>query len=158
MPRYGHLRGQQCPPFRVSDTHGEWLTEANLRGGPSVVVFFPFAFTPICDGELTALEGRIREFDNVGVLAISCDAPAALRAFQETGDFSFEVASDFWPHGQMARAFGVFDEVSGTPQRATFVLDDSGVIRWSVINPPGQARDVEDYLRAIGALRDGMES
>lgn len=154
-PAYGHLVGTECPPFLVRDTHGEGITAPDLAGGPALVVFFPFAFTPVCDEELSELDQQIRCFDDVAILAVSCDPPAALRAWQEQRDFAFAMASDFWPHGAAARAFGVFDEVSGHPRRASFVLDAAGRIAWSVINPAGRARPVQEYLTALAALRGG---
>lgn len=149
VPTYGHLQGALCPPFTVPDTHGEQVTNEDLRGGPALIVFFPFAFTPICAAELAELDDRIREFDDVAILAVSCDAVASLRAWQEREEFAFDMASDFWPHGQVARAFGVLDEATGHPLRASFILDARGTITWSVINPAGMGRPVDDYLKAL---------
>jgi len=152
-PRYGHLVGERCPKFRVREASGELVGEGDLTGVLTLLVFYPFAFTPTCDAELTELDSRIREFDDVAILAISCDPPAAVRAFQEQEDFAFEMASDFWPHGAAASAFGVFDAETGTAQRASFVLSPSGEVLWSVINPAGQARPVQSYLDALAPHR-----
>ena len=151
-PRHGHLQGRPCPPFAVRDVHGADLTGADLRGAPALVIFFPFAFTPICEGELADLNDNIRRFDDVAILAISCDGPAALGAWQAAEDFAFDLASDFWPHGRAARSFGVFDDATGHPRRATFALDARGTIAWSVVNPPGQARSVDEYAAALAQL------
>ncbi len=153
-PCYGHLVGDSCPGFSVRGVNGEIITDSDLHGAPALIIFFPFAFTPICDHELTELENEIRRFDEVGIIAISCDPPAGLRAWQEQRDFSFEVASDFWPHGNTARAFGVFDEASGHPRRASFLLDPRGGVAWSVVNPAGQPRPVQGYLDAIDRFDD----
>lgn len=137
----------------MRDTYGEQLEAKDLMGTPALIVFFPFAFTPICDEELSELNARIREFDDVAILAISCDAPASARAWQESNDFAFELGSDFWPHGQAAEAFGVFDPGTGHARRASFVVDARGVIRWSVINPAGRPRPAQEYLDALAPFR-----
>lgn len=152
-PRFGHLVGLQCPQFSVRDTYGEHLGAHDLKGTPALLIFFPFAFTQICDEELSELNARIWEFDDVAILAISCDAPASVRAWQEKKDFAFELGSDFWPHGQAAEAFGVFDPESGRARRASFVMDPDGIITWSVINPAGKPRPVQEYLHALAPLR-----
>ena len=154
-PRYGHLVGKGCPKFRVCEASGETVGEGDLSGVLTLLVFYPFAFTPICDAELTELDSRIREFDDVAILAISCDPPAAVRAFQQREDFAFEMASDFWPHGAAAAAFDVFDTETGTARRASFVLSPGGEVLWSVINPAGQARPVQSYLDALAPHRAG---
>lgn len=139
--------------FRVQDTFGQWIGNADFQGALCLIVFFPFAFTPICDQELTQLNDRIREFDDIGVLAISCDPVAGLRAWQEQRGFAFDLASDFWPHGQAARNFGVFDEVRGYAKRASFLISPSGEVIWSVINPAGKGRRVDTYLEALAPWR-----
>lgn len=146
--------GAPCPAFSVVDTHGETITDQDLHGGSALLVFYPFAFTQICDSELTALEERIREFDDVAILAISCDSPAAVRAWQEDRDFSFAMASDFWPHGAAARAFGVFNPEAGHAIRGSFVLDRTGDVVWSVRSSAGLGRSVDDYLRALEPHRE----
>lgn len=146
--------GAPCPAFSVVDTHGDVITDQDLRGGPTLLIFYPFAFTPICDAELSDLEGRIGEFDDVAVLAVSCDPPAAVRAWQEHKDFSFAMASDFWPHGAAATAFGAFDSSTGHATRSSFVLDPAGRVSWSVRNPAGVGRSVEGYLEALAPFRD----
>lgn len=151
-PIEGHLCGEPCPAFTVPDTHGQPVSAADLRGAPALIIFYPFAFTRICETELAELDERIREFDGVAVLAISCDPPASLRAWQEQQDFAFDMASDFWPHGRAARAFGVFDEGTGHAQRASFVLDAHGTITWSILNPAGRPRSVQAYLEALKPL------
>lgn len=147
--RERNLVGEMCPNFSVQGIFGDHLTRENFYGAPGLIVFFPFSFTPICDGELQALEERIREFDDVGILAVSCDPVASLKAFGEQRDFSFELASDFWPHGQMASAFGVFDNSTGHPSRSSFLLDPEGKITWTVTHPSGVGRDPDIYLLAL---------
>jgi len=146
--------GSSAPDFTLPDTHGTPVHLADLRGKPIVVVFFPFAFSGICTGELCELRDNIEEFEQAGVtvLGISCDATFAQRAWAEQQGITFEVLSDFWPHGETARAYGVFDEDRGRALRGSFLIDADGLVRWSVVNQPGQARDFEGYRLALAAL------
>ena len=75
-----------------------------------------------------------------------------LRAFGDADDLKFPLLSDFWPHGEVSRAFGVFDEEKGCSTRSTFIVDKDGVLRWSVHNPMGEARDLEEYIRVLQGL------
>jgi len=146
--------GSSAPDFTLPDTHGTPVHLADLRGKPIVLVFFPFAFSGICTGELCELRDNIEEFEQAGVtvLGISCDATFAQRAWAEQQSITFEVLSDFWPHGETARAYGVFDEDRGRALRGSFLIDADGLVRWSVVNQPGQARDFEGYRLALAAL------
>jgi len=146
--------GSSAPDFTLPDTHGTPVHLADLRGKPIVLVFFPFAFSGICTGELCELRDNIEEFEQAGVtvLGISCDATFAQRAWAEQQAITFEVLSDFWPHGETARAYGVFDEDRGRALRGSFLIDADGLVRWSVVNQPGQARDFEGYRLALAAL------
>lgn len=147
--------GQQAPEFALKDQHGQELRLADLRGERAVVlVFYPFAFTGTCTGELCELRDDLGAYqnDDVQVLAVSCDAGPSLRAFAEQEGFDFPLLSDFWPHGEVTRAYGVFDEGAGRPLRGTFVIDREGVLRWSVVNGPGEPRDPEAYKKALADL------
>lgn len=128
-----------------------------LGGGPTVVVFYPFAFTAVCTSELYALqEARPRLGPDTGLVAISCDTMFTLRVFAEQEGFDLTLLSDFWPHGATASAYGVFDSERGCAARGTFILDHDGVIRWSVRRAIPDARDVDDYVRVVGDLaKDG---
>jgi len=150
--RHGHLVGSHCPQFSVQGPHGEQFGARDLTGTPALIVFFPFAFSPICDEELSELNARIGEFEGIAILAVSCDAPASLRAWQERKDFAFELGSDFWPHGKAAEAFGVFDPDTGHARRASFVMTPTGTVTWSIISPAGKSRPVQEYLDALRAV------
>lgn len=146
--------GTPAPDLVLPDTHGTPVTLAQLRGTPVAVVFFPFAFSGICTGELCELRDNIAAFDEAGVrlLAVSCDPVFTLRAWSEQEGYTFDLLSDFWPHGAAARAFGVFDEATGHAVRGSFLVDAEGVLRWSVVNPRGQARPLSAYREALAAL------
>ena len=146
--------GDPAPDFTLQDTHGTPVHLADLRGEPVLLVFYPFAFSGICTGELCELRDNIEDFEAAGVrlLAISTDPVFALKAWQQAEGFGFDLLSDFWPHGEVARAYGVLDEENGHALRGTFLVDADGVIRWSVVNGRGQRRDLEAYRAALSSL------
>lgn len=137
-----------APDFELPDQHGTPVRLSGLRGKPVVIVFFPFAFTGICQGELHAL----KELGDTQVVAVSADTMFALRAWADREGYSFPLLSDFWPHGQAARAYGVFDGEKGFARRGTFILDGEGVLRWQTMTPVGQARDVDEYREVLTDL------
>jgi peroxiredoxin len=147
--------GRPAPDFALKDQHGRTVSLADFRGErPVAVVFYPFAFSGICTGELCELRDNLAIFGDrdVQVLAVSCDPVHALRAFAKAEKYEFPLLSDFWPHGAVATAYGVFDESAGRADRGTFLLDVAGVLRWSVVNSPGQARPLAAYREAVAAL------
>ena len=146
--------GAPAPDFSLRDTHGTPVTLGGLRGGPTVLVFVPFAFSGTCTGELCELRDNIAEFEQAGVhvAVISCDPMHSLRAWAAQEGFGFDLLSDFWPHGEVARAYGVFDEAKGMAGRGSFLVDGEGILRWSVVNPPGRARAISEYREAVAAL------
>ncbi|GAA4847841.1 peroxiredoxin [Luteimicrobium xylanilyticum] len=146
--------GDPAPDFTLSDTQGTPVHLADLRGKPVLLVFFPFAFSGTCTGELCELRDNIAAFDRAGVtlLGISCDPMFTLRAFREQEGYGFELLSDFWPHGEVASRYSVFDDAKGLAVRGSFLLDADGVVRWTVVNQPGERRDLEGYLEALARL------
>ena len=146
--------GQAAPNFEVLNQHGEMLSLSSFKGKKNVVLlFYPFAFSGICTGELCALRDDLAAFqnDNVELLAISCDPMYAQRAFAEAEGYKFPVLADFWPHGAVAKAYGVFEESKGCALRGSFLIDKEGILRWEVKNG-WAARENADYKAAIAAL------
>ncbi|WP_240930551.1 peroxiredoxin [Isoptericola sp. BMS4] len=146
--------GDPAPDVTLPDTHGTPVRLADLRGEPVLLVFFPFAFSAVCTGELGELRDELDDFEAAGVrvVAVSTDPVFALRAWQEQEGFGFDLLSDFWPHGAAARAFDVLDEESGHALRGTFLVDEDGIVRWSTVNPRGRPRDLEDYRAALSEV------
>ncbi|WBB59612.1 peroxiredoxin [Streptomyces sp. WMMC500] len=147
--------GAEAPDFALRTEHGETVRLSDHRGEKAVVLlFFPYAFTGVCTGELCALRDRLPAFvnDEVQLLAVSCDTPFALRTFADREGFGYPLLSDFWPHGATARAYGVFDEEKGCAVRGTFIIDAAGTIRWTVVNDLPDARDLDEYVTALKAL------
>jgi len=147
--------GQEAPDFELPNQFGEKVKLSSFRGQKNVVVvFFPFAFTGTCTGELCALRDDFRSFQNdkVELLAISCDAMFTQKVFAEKEGYQFPLLSDFWPHGAVAKNYGVFNEDRGLALRGTFVIDKQGIVRWSVVNSPAEARNLADYKTALASL------
>jgi mycoredoxin-dependent peroxiredoxin len=146
--------GDVAPEFELRSQHGEPTRLSDFRGSKSVVVvFYPFAFSGICTSELCEIRDDLARFqnDSVQVLAVSCDSVQTLRAFAEAEGYGFPLLSDFWPHGDVARSYGVFNDKVGVAVRGSFLIDTEGVVRWSVVNGIGEARDLSGYHAALAA-------
>jgi mycoredoxin-dependent peroxiredoxin len=147
--------GQPAPDFTLPNQHGEPITLSSFRGERNVVlVFYPWAFTGVCSGELCELNERIATFDNdeTVTLAVSCDAKFSLRIFAEREGYAFNLLSDHWPHGEVSRAYEVFNEDAGAPLRGTFIIDKQGVVRYAVVNAIPDARDPDEYEKVLASL------
>jgi peroxiredoxin len=147
--------GSPAPEFNLMDQHGANIALSSFKGSKNaVVLFYPFAFSGICTGELCGLRDDLAAFqnDDVQLIAISCDPMYAQKAFAEKEGYNFPVLADFWPHGAAAKAYGVFNEERGCATRGTFIIDKAGVLRWQVVNGLGDARNLVDYKAALAAL------
>lgn len=153
MPPAGLLAaGDRAPVLELPDTHGTPVRLGGVRQVPQLVVFLPFAFTATCSGELRDLDAALHRLQAASVVAVTCDAGPTLRAWAQHEAVTVTLLSDFWPHGRAAEAFGVLDATSGHATRGTFLLDDDGVVAWSVHQPAGQARSVTAYRDAVARL------
>jgi peroxiredoxin len=147
--------GQAAPNFTLTNQFGEAVELASFKGKKNVViVFYPFAFSGICTGELCTLRDDLGAYQNEGteLLAISCDPMYALKAFAEAEGYKFNLLADFWPHGAVTKAYGLFNEDRGFAIRGTFIVDMEGILRWQVVNGPGDARNAADYKAALATL------
>jgi mycoredoxin-dependent peroxiredoxin len=147
--------GGEAPDFALPNQYRETVRLSDYRGSKNVVlVFYPLAFTPTCTGEIWALrdEGSALVNDGAQVLAVSCDPTSALRVFSDQQRVTYPLLSDFWPHGEVSRRYGVFVEERGVAMRATFIIDRQGTVRWSVVHPGGEARDPHEYEKALATL------
>jgi peroxiredoxin len=150
--------GAQAPDFTLKDQHGQRVSLSSFRGTRNVlVVFFPLAFTAICQGELDAIKDNLAEFqnDDAQTLAISVGPPPTHKVWAAQSGFSFPVLSDFWPHGAVAQAYGVFNDATGFADRGTFAIDRDGSIRFAECKEPGEARDRMLWTEALETLRAG---
>ncbi|MFD5365474.1 peroxiredoxin [Streptomyces sp. NPDC127103] len=147
--------GTEAPDFALKDNHGRTVRLSDFRGEKNVVLlFYPFAFTSVCAGELGELRDNLPAFvnDDTQLLAVSTDSIHTLRVFAEQESLEYPLLSDFWRHGEASRAYGVFDEEKGCAVRGTFIIDKEGVVRWTVVNALPDARDLGEYLKALGTL------
>lgn len=147
--------GSKAPEFTLKDVNNQQVSLSSFQGAKHVLlVFYPFAFSGICQGELCQLRDELSDYSSadVQVLGVSVDTPFSLKAWAEQQGYEFPLLSDFWPHGEVSRAYGVFAEDKGCAVRGTFVIDKEGVVRWTVINALPDARDLNEYVEALDAL------
>ncbi|MFC4061171.1 peroxiredoxin [Planomonospora corallina] len=146
--------GSPAPDFELKDQHGAPVRLSDHRGRKVVLIFYPLAFTGVCNGELCALRDElVPELpEDVQVLTVSVDSVFAHRAWADQEGYDFPLLADFWPHGEVARAYGVFDEEKGVALRGTFVIDGEGVVRWRVVNPIPEARDIAEYRKVLAEI------
>ena len=147
--------GQPAPDFALRNQHGETVRLSEARGERNLaLVFYPFAFSGICTGELCEIRDNLDVFEagNVQVVGISCDPMHTLRAFAEAEKYTFPLLSDFWPHGAVAQQYGVFNDETGAANRSTYIIDKSGTVRWTVHNEMPQARDLSEQVQVLAGL------
>ena len=144
--------GEVAPDFELSNQHGETVKLSEKLGEkPVVLVFFPLAFSGICTGELCELRDNLNVFndENIHLIAVSVDSKFTLKAWAEQEGYEFDLLADFWPHGDVAKQYGVFIEETGFANRATFVIAQDGKVVETIITAPGQARDFAAYREAL---------
>ncbi|GAB3496807.1 peroxiredoxin [Flexivirga lutea] len=148
--------GATAPDFTMQNQHGEsWSLRERVAERPVLLVFYPFAWSRVCTGELCGIRDDFDGFTAAGaadVAAISCDPMFTLRAWADAERYDFDLLSDFWPHGAVATAYDVFNADAGMAIRGTFLVDTTGVVRWTQLNGPGEARDFAGYREALAAL------
>lgn len=148
--------GDDAPDFVLKDQNGDEVSLSGFRGQKAVaLVFYPFTFTGVCEGELCRIRDDYRVFEDAGVqvLAVSCDSRHAQRIWAEQQGYQFPVLSDFWPHGEVSKRYGVFNDAIGAANRATFLIDPQGKVVDTFASPDlGTARPAERYEEALGKL------
>jgi mycoredoxin-dependent peroxiredoxin len=146
--------GEPAPDFELKDQHGTPVKLSDYRGKKIVLIFYPLAFSGVCRGELNAIRDEfvVTAPEDVQVLTVSVDSMFSHRAWADQEGYDFPLLSDFWPHGQVAQAYGVLDEKKGLATRGTFIIDGEGMVRWSVVNPIPQARDIAEYRKVLAEL------
>ena len=146
--------GDVAPDFELQDQHGTAVKLSGYRGKKVVLIFYPLAFSGVCSGELCAIRDEFVATapDDVQVVTVSVDSMFAHRAWADQERYTFPLLSDFWPHGEVARAYGVFDEERGLAVRGTFIIDGGGVVGWKIVNPIPSARDISEYQKALAEI------
>ncbi|MFD0559952.1 peroxiredoxin [Stackebrandtia endophytica] len=147
--------GQTAPAFTLKDQNNQEVSLSDFHGEKNVLlVFYPLAFTGVCEGELCGVRDNLSSYqsDQVQVLTVSVDSPFTHKVWAEREGFEFPLLSDFWPHGAVATAYGVFDDAKGISNRGTFVIDKSGKVTFAEMNLPGEPRDQSAWQKALGEL------
>jgi len=147
--------GVEAPDFVLKDKNNQEVRLSDFRGSKNVVlVFYPLAFTGTCQGELCSVRDNLGDFSNdtTQVLTVSVDSSPTHKVWANQEGYDFPLLADFWPHGEVAKEYGVFLEHKGFANRATFLIDIDGVIRATFITAPGQARSIEEYTEALREL------
>lgn len=147
--------GAVAPDFTLKDQNNQLVTLSSYRNVKNVLlVFYPLAFTGTCQGELCKVRDELPTFENddTAVLAISVGPPPTHKIWAAEQGYTFPLLSDFWPHGEVAQAYGVFNDSAGFANRGTFVVDKSGIIRFAEMNGPGEARDSSSWAEALAQV------
>jgi peroxiredoxin len=147
--------GTPAPGFALKDQNNQVVSLADFHGRKAVLlVFYPFTFTGTCQGELTAIQDSLPDFQNeaVQVLAVSVDSVYSHKVWAVEEKFDFPLLADFWPHGAVAQAYEVFNQAGGMAHRGTFLIDRDGVIRFAEEVGPGESRDQKTWRAALAAL------
>jgi peroxiredoxin len=147
--------GDRAPEFDLEEAAGKPRVRLSDYLGRSnvLLVFHPFAFTPICAEEAMDLQENLHSFRNANteIVFVSCDASAARQAWKKELGAEYTFASDFWSHGASAKRYGVFNEETGAPLRGTFLIDQDGTVIWSLVNDTDRRRTemVPDSLETL---------
>ncbi|BEL09254.1 peroxiredoxin [Actinoplanes sichuanensis] len=147
--------GAPAPDFLLKDQNNQEVRLSDFRGRKAVLlVFYPLAFSRRCHGELTEIQEKLPEYtsDRLQVLTVSVDSVYSHKVWAEQEGFDFPLLADFWPHGGVASAYGVFDPERGYANRGTFLIDREGTVIWSEMNGPGEARDQKAWRSALSTL------
>ena len=143
--------GEPAPQFALRREDGNAFTPEDLTGKTTVLVFYPFAFSPVCTSQLNLYEEVLDEFKARGatLYGVSCDATWSQKAFREKLGVTIEQLSDFEPKGDACRAFGVYHP-GGFPQRALVIIGPDGVVKW------GYEAEVPTELPGANLIFDGL--
>jgi peroxiredoxin len=147
--------GTRAPDFTLPSTKDQSLSPAQFRGRPVVLVFYPEDWSPVCSDQLALYQELLPEFQryDAELLGISVDGIWSHLAFAKDRNLHFPLLSDFEPKGEVARAYGVYRSSDGTSERALFVIDAEGIVRWSYVSPVGINPGADGILRALEDLR-----
>lgn len=146
--------GTIAPDFELNSTPDQKLKLSELRGKRVILAFYPADFSPVCGDQMTLYNETLRFFKkhNAELLGISVDSKWCHLAFSQNRNFHFPLLADFEPKGGVAKIYGVYDEREGECQRALFVIDEEGVIRWSYLSPVGINPGADGILDALEEL------
>lgn len=146
--------GTVAPDFTLPSTPDQKVSLSELRGKPVVLVFYPADWSPVCSDQLSLYNELMPEFSEfeAQIVGISVDGIWCHLAFCKERKLHIPLLADFEPKGAVARLYGVYNEKSGEAERALFVIDGSGVIRWSYVSPVGINPGADGILKALAAI------
>ena len=143
--------GISAPDFTLHSKPGESISLSEFRGRPTILAFYPADFSPVCGDQMTLYNEVLPEFEkfNAQLIGISVDGVWSHLAFSKDRKLRFPILSDFEPKGEVARNYGVYRKQDGMTERALFVIDNDGIIRWSYVSPIGTNPGAEGILKAL---------
>jgi len=147
--------GDVAPDFTLKDHHDKEVKLSGLKGKKIVLGFHPLAWTPVCARQMKDLEESAAQFEALGAMAfgISVDSTPCKHAWaRDLGITRTQLLADFWPHGGVAAAFGIFREADGFSERAVFILDAKGTVRFKKIYPIKEVPDIKEIIAEVGKL------
>lgn len=149
--------GVAAPDFTLTSTPDHVVTLQEFRSRPLILAFYPADFSPVCGDQLVLYNEILPEFRAYGaeLVGISVDGTWCHKAFAEARNLRFPLLADFEPKGEVARSYGVYRAEAGTSERALFVIDPRGIIRWSYVSPIGVNPGADGILRALEAIAPG---
>lgn len=149
------LAGVSAPPFTLHSTPDQTVSLADMRGRPVILAFYPADWSPVCSDQMALYNEILPEFArfNAELMGISVDGSWCHAAFAESRKLHFPLLSDFEPKGAVARSYGVYRQEEGVCERALFVIDEAGTIRWSYVSPVGINPGADGILKALETLK-----
>lgn len=147
--------GAAAPDFTLPDQDRNPVSLAKSTGTRRLLVFMPFPFTRVCEGELCTIRDNLHALSSrdVEVLVVTCGMTSTNKRWASEQGFTFPILSDFWPHGEVTRAYDCFNEAIGVPERATFTIDESGIVRAVVVSESlGTERDFAEYTNSLDRM------
>jgi peroxiredoxin len=152
--------GTEAPDFELPSTPDQTVSLVEFRGRPVILVFYPEDWSPVCSDQLALYQQLLPEFQrfNAELLAISVDGVWSHLAFAKDRNLHFPLLADFEPKGEVARTYQVYRAKAGTSERALYVIDADGIVRWSYISPVGVNPGADGILRALEGLETEVAS
>ncbi len=148
------MQDKAAPDFELRTADGQRIALRDLRGSPVILVFYPADWSPVCGDQVTLYNEVLPEFERYGarLVGIPVDGMWCHRAFAESRKLRYPLLADFEPKGAVARRYGVYRETDGTSERALFVIDADGIIRWRYVSPVDVNPGADGILEALEAL------
>jgi peroxiredoxin len=149
--------GTEAPEFRLPSTPDQTVSLGEFRGQPLILAFYPEDWSPVCSDQLALYQELLPEFQkfNAELLGISVDGIWSHLAFAKDRNLHFPLLADFEPKGDVSRTYQVYRATEGTSERALYVIDADGIVRWSYVSPVGINPGADGILRALESLEEG---